>query len=129
MNRKDTLEAAIKCVCQDRQDQHGAPENTFAHIADLWEMYLVHKYKLRDCAIFIRPEDVAWMMVLFKVARSAANPSNTDNAIDAAGYAALALELTYGAPQEAGEQAPTAERHASMQQLRRELFQTELPAP
>lgn len=94
MNRKETLDAAIKCVCQDRQDQHGAPENTFALIADLWEMYLVHKYKLLDQALFIKPEDVAWMMVLFKTARAAANKKNADNAIDAAGYAALAEELS-----------------------------------
>lgn len=44
-------------------------------------------------------------------------------------YCQLILELTYGARPEADEQAQIEARHASMQQLRRELFQTELPAP
>ena len=90
MNRREVLEAAIKCVCNDRQDQHGNPENTFSMIADLWEMYLCHKY---ETDITLSPDDVCVMMVLFKVARFGVGKHNNDNAIDGAGYFSLANEL------------------------------------
>ena len=35
MNRKEILEAAIKTVCEDRQDSYGMPEDNFAIIAGL----------------------------------------------------------------------------------------------
>lgn len=38
--RKDILEAAEACVCRDRQDTHGRPEDSFGDIADLWTAYL-----------------------------------------------------------------------------------------
>lgn len=82
--RGDILDAAKGLVCKARQDQHGNPENTFAEIAKLWSGYLDRE---------ISPTEVAWMMVLFKAARSKCNPAHADNYIDAAGYAALAGEL------------------------------------
>ena len=36
MNRKEILEAAAKCVCGDREQDYGSPENNFAIIARLW---------------------------------------------------------------------------------------------
>lgn len=33
MNRKEILEAAEQCVCHDRNEQYGEPENNFAVIA------------------------------------------------------------------------------------------------
>lgn len=90
MNRKEVLEAAIECVTKTRQDQHGNPENTFAMIADLWEMYLTHRY---DIDLSIEPPDVCVMMTLFKVARFGVGQHSDDNAIDGAGYFALANEL------------------------------------
>lgn len=89
MIRKGILEQAITCICNDRQNTHGAPENTFKVIAKMWEEYLV----AQGIDIELHPHDVAWMMVLFKVARATSNPLHKDNAIDAAGYAALAAEL------------------------------------
>lgn len=97
MNRREVLEAAIKCVCQDRQDQHGKPEDTFAMIADMWEIYLSHKYQID---LSLHPSDVAWMMVLFKCARSAQNPDTEDSYVDAAGYSSLAAELNEKRPSE-----------------------------
>lgn len=97
MNRREVLEAAIKCVCHDRQDQHGKPEDTFSMIADLWEIYLGHK---NNIDVIITSADVAWMMVLFKCARSAQNPSNEDSYVDAAGYSSLAGELAPNRPSE-----------------------------
>ncbi len=90
MKRQEILETAIRCVCKDRQDMHGKPEDTFAAIADLWEIYLGHKYNFNG---LITPKDVAWMMVLFKTARAISNPTNEDNNVDACGYAALAGEV------------------------------------
>ena len=90
MNRREVLEAAIKCVCQDRQDQHGNPENTFAMIADMWEIYLSHKYNIDLC---VAPDDVCVMMALFKASRYAMGSYSADNAVDGAGYFALADEI------------------------------------
>lgn len=90
MNRREVLESAIKCVCHDRQGQHGNPENTFAMIADLWEMYICHKYNVD---FSLAPEDVCVMMSLFKAARFALGKHSDDHSVDGAGYFALANEL------------------------------------
>lgn len=87
MNRRQILEQAIQCVCHDRQDQHGNPENTFAVIASLWNAYIEAKEGM------LEEKDVAQMMVLFKIARSVCGSVKDDDYIDAAGYSALAAEL------------------------------------
>lgn len=84
--RKTILEAAEKCVCNDRQDQYGKPEDSFSAIADLWTAYL-------DTGREITPVDVAQMMILLKVGRAKGNPKHTDNWVDMAGYAACAGEI------------------------------------
>lgn len=84
--RKTILEAAEKCVCNDRQDQYGKPEDSFGAIADLWTAYL-------DVGREITPVDVAQMMILLKVGRAKENPKHQDNWVDMAGYAACAGEI------------------------------------
>lgn len=84
--RKTILEAAEKCVCHDRQDTHGSPEDSFGAIADLWTAYL-------DAGREITPVDVANMMILLKVGRAKENPKHQDNWVDMAGYAACAGEI------------------------------------
>ena len=84
--RKTILDAAEKCVCQDRQDTHGRPEDSFGAIAGLWTAYLGTGQE-------IDPVDVANMMVLLKIARAKGNPKHRDNWIDVAGYAACAGEI------------------------------------
>ena len=84
--RKTILESAEKCVCHDRQDQYGKPEDSFSAIADLWTAYL-------DIGREITPVDVAQMMILLKVARAKGNQKHQDNWIDVAGYAACAGEI------------------------------------
>ena len=86
MTRKELLEKAIEAT-NDRGDTYGKPEDNFATIARLWRVYL-------DTPI--NAHDVAMMMILFKVARSKANPGHTDNLVDIAGYAACATELGAG---------------------------------
>lgn len=84
--RKTILDAAEKCVCRDRQDTHGKPEDSFSAIADLWTAYL-------DIGRDITPVDVAQMMILLKVGRAKENPKHQDNWVDMAGYAACAGEI------------------------------------
>ena len=88
MTRKELLETAMKATTE-RGQEYGKPEDNFATIARLWRVYL-------DTPI--NAHDVAMMMILFKVARSKANPGHTDNLVDIADYAACAAEL--GAEQE-----------------------------
>ena len=90
MKREEILDAAKQCVCKDRNDTYGNPEDNFAIIAGLWDWYLRSALKGKSK---IEPHDVANMMVLLKIARAASGKQNTDNHIDAAGYAACAAEL------------------------------------
>lgn len=93
MNRKKILEAAEKCVCGDRNEQYGSPENSFRMIADLWVPYLKEKCLSSGTDVCILPDDVAAMMVLFKIARVATGQRKADNWIDVAGYAACGGEI------------------------------------
>jgi hypothetical protein len=84
VNRESILQEAIRCVCGEREQQYGSPENNFKTIANLWSTYLNHD---------IAPMDVAAMMILLKVARVASGNSKNDNWVDIAGYAACGGEL------------------------------------
>jgi hypothetical protein len=89
-HRSEFIDAAKQCICHDRQDQHGNPENTFDLIASYWTTYLSHEC---DQEIHVCGADVAVMMSLLKVARFQMNPNNDDNFVDGIGYLALAGEL------------------------------------
>ena len=84
VNRSEILDAAKEIITKDRQNTHGDAEDSFAQIAGAWAWYLGRP---------LTAYDVAQMMVLFKVARMKHNPSHTDSAVDACGYAALAGEI------------------------------------
>jgi hypothetical protein len=92
MKRDAILDAVKKTICNDRQDVHGNPEQTHQLIANLWNPYL--QTCLTNNGVEITAQDVAVMMVLFKIARHGQNPGHTDNLHDAIGYAAIAAELT-----------------------------------
>lgn len=95
MSRQEVLEAAMKCVCGDRDKQYGSPEDSFAAIAALWESYIATRCVAGEgVTLFITPTDVAAMMVLFKVGRIATGTSKDDNWIDIAGYAACGAEVS-----------------------------------
>lgn len=94
--RKSILEAAERCVCGDRDKKYGSPEDSFRVIAALWEVYLKERCVSPETDVCILPEDVAALMVLFKVARIATGQAHTDNWIDAAGYAACGGEIAIG---------------------------------
>ena len=93
MTREEILEQAHKCVCGDRDQSYGSPENSFRTIADLWEPYLREKCVSYGADVNIMPEDVAAMMVLFKMARVATGSYSADSWVDAAGYAACGGEI------------------------------------
>lgn len=100
--RAGILHAVEEIICKDRNVQHGEPENVFSDIADLWGVYLDKP---------IAPEDVAALMVLFKIARFKANPKHPDNYLDAVGYAAIMGELaSRGAEKTPAQQARDAEQ-------------------
>ena len=81
--RESILDAAKRCVCGDREQDYGSPEDNFAVIAALWTAYT---------GTDITPKDVAMMMALLKIARAKAG-NKPDTYIDLAGYAACGGEL------------------------------------
>ena len=81
--RESILDAAKRCVCGDREQDYGSPEDNFAVIAALWTAYT---------GTDITPKDVAMMMALLKIARAKAG-SKPDTYIDLAGDAACGGEL------------------------------------
>lgn len=83
MKRAEILAAAKKCVCGDREEDYGTPEDSFNNIARLWSAYTGHAYT---------PVDVSVMMALLKVARIKGG-YKVDSFVDLAGYAACAGEL------------------------------------
>lgn len=84
MKRTEILEAAKRCVCGDREQDYGSPENDFKIIADLWTAYLGYE---------VAAVDVAAMLALLKIARISSGHAKEDNWVDLAGYAACGGEL------------------------------------
>ena len=85
--RNRVLREAEKCVCGQREQDYGAPEDSFQKIGTFWTAYL-------NYAVKIDAEDVAAMMALLKIARISENPQHMDSWVDLAGYAACGGEIT-----------------------------------
>ena len=95
MNRAEVLAAAKKCVCGEREQDYGTPEDNFTTIGLLGSVYLraAHPELQKILPINgIEAKDVAVMMSLLKVARIATG-SSPDSFVDLAGYAACAGEI------------------------------------
>lgn len=90
MTRTEILDAAKACVCGQREEDYGTPEDNFGLIADLWSAYMRKKCAAAVC---ILPEDVAALMALLKIARIATGSAKADNWVDLAGYAACGGEI------------------------------------
>ncbi len=96
MTRAEFLEAARRCVCGQREQDYGSPEDNFSTISQLWNTYLKAAHPGCAKAIHnITAKDAAVMMALLKVARIAAG-TNIDSFVDLAGYAACAGEIATG---------------------------------
>lgn len=85
MKREDLLDQAKQTVTELRQSQYGTPEDNFGCIAAMWGAYLERELSLGD---------VAYMMVLLKVARGKHKQTHADNWLDIAGYAACGAEVS-----------------------------------
>lgn len=83
MKRSEILEAARCCVCGEREQDYGTPEDSFGLIGQLWTAYM---------GTLFTSKDVAMMMALLKVACIKAG-DKADSFIDLAGYAACAGEI------------------------------------
>ena len=83
MKRAEILEAARKCVCGEREQEYGKPENNFALVGKLWEAYTGYAFSAKD---------VAMMLALLKVARIKTGVKE-NSFVDLAGYAACAGEI------------------------------------
>lgn len=93
MTREEILKAAQSCVCGEREEDYGSPENNFNLISELWGSYLTYS---RRCFTAIHPHDVAAMMALLKIARIASGGGKADSWVDLAGYAACGGEIATG---------------------------------
>ena len=93
-----TLETAINLTGGDRNRSYGPPYDNLSDCANLLNAYMNSKmgclvptgdgiYKANLTA-----EDVAWFMVLVKMARSFNHGYHPDNYTDAAAYSAIAGE-------------------------------------
>lgn len=91
LTRAEILHAAEKCVCGQREQDYGTPEDNFKTIAELWEAYL-NKACTKGVNVRVEAKDVAVMMALLKIARIAAGGGKADSWIDLAGYAACGAE-------------------------------------
>lgn len=83
MKRAEILDEAKKCVCGEREQDYGTPENNFSLVGKLWEAYTGHSFSAKD---------VAMMLALLKVARIKTGVK-ADSFVDLAGYAACAGEI------------------------------------
>lgn len=93
MKRAEVLDEAKKCVCGQREQDYGSPEDNFSTIGYPWSAYLRAAHPNLNIALNeVTPKDVAIMMSLLKVARIATG-SSPDSFIDLAGYAACAGEI------------------------------------
>ena len=84
MTRPEILDTAKKCVCGDREQDYGTPEQNFGTIAQLWTAYKGIELTAVDVAIFLS---------LVKIGRIASGHGKADNWIDLAGYAACGGEI------------------------------------
>lgn len=84
MTRAEILDKAKDCVCGQREQDYGKPEDNFATIAALWSAYKGTEFSA---------EDVAVMMALMKIARIKTGTATDDCFVDLAGYAACGGEI------------------------------------
>lgn len=94
LTRAAVLEKARACVCGEREEDYGSPEDSFGCIAELWEAYLRAACIAPDAVVRVTPTDVAMLMALLKIARVGTSSvgGTADSFVDLAGYAACGAE-------------------------------------
>lgn len=93
VGRGDILDKARTCVCQDRNREYGEPEDGFKLIAALWEPVIRESCVSPGADVSVKPDTVALLMALLKIARATQNLGHLDNWVDLAGYAACGGEI------------------------------------
>lgn len=88
--RKRVLSEAERCVCGQREQDYGTPDDSFQKIAALWTAYLSQN-SIVDTVF--SAYDVAVMMALLKIARISENPGHMDSWVDGCGYFACGGEI------------------------------------
>lgn len=86
MDTNSILQEAQEVIYSEREATYGDPGKNLRCIADLWEMYLHHKY---GADFPIDYNDVCAMMRMVKEARLINMPTHRDSQVDIAGYTAL----------------------------------------
>ena len=84
-NPDEILTEAAALVSGQRAEQHGDYVELHKRTAELWSAYL---------RTTLSPSDVAFCMVLLKVARDESGAPNEDDGIDASAYTALWAALS-----------------------------------
>lgn len=82
--RAKILDDAKKCVCGQRTQDYGSPEDNFGKIAKYWSVYLDKE---------ISAQDVCNLMALMKMGRITSGTATRDSYVDLAGYAACGGEI------------------------------------
>ena len=85
--RKRVLSEAERCVCGQREQDYGTPEDNFGRIAEFWTTYMGVEFGTVDVAI---------MMALLKIARISENLQHMDSWVDGCGYLACGGEIAGG---------------------------------
>lgn len=92
--RREILQAAKRCVCGDRDQDYGVPEDSFALIARLWEPIIKARCVGPGVDVDLDAVTVALCMAELKIARAATNETHMDSWVDLAGYAACGGEIS-----------------------------------
>lgn len=91
--RREILQAAERCVCGERDQDYGGPEDSFALIARLWEPIIKARCVGPGADVCVDAVTVALCMAELKIARAATNETHMDSWVDLAGYAACGGEI------------------------------------
>lgn len=91
--RREILQAAERCVCGDRDQDYGGPEDSFALIASLWEPVIRARCVSPGADVNVDAVTVALLMAELKIARASTNEGHMDSWVDLAGYAACGGEI------------------------------------
>ena len=91
--RKRVLSAAERCVCGQREQDYGTPEDNFDRIAKMWSAYM---------GVEFNPVDVSMFMVMLKVARIKSGGGTMDSFVDGCGYFSCGGEI-FARNMESGE--------------------------
>ena len=91
--REKCLKGALEKAIKVKDITYGRPESNLSGIANMWSTYLAERF---DFHYELIHEDVAHMMVLFKLVRAMRNTEPEDSYVDACGYLACAYECQFG---------------------------------